>query len=48
MDELKKMIEVKNCIMMAEVGNTTYTQLEEMMQLCCKFNIDIWGCVVIE
>ena len=48
LDELKKIIEVRNCIMVAEVGNTTYTQLEEMMQLCCKFNIDVWGCVVIE
>lgn len=47
-NELKKMMETKNCILMAEVGNTTYTQLEETIQLCRKFNIDIWGCVVVE
>ena len=45
--ELKKMIEVKNCIIVVEIGNTTYKQLEEMMQLCCKFSVDIWGCIVI-
>lgn len=48
LDELKKMIEAKNCIMVAEIGNTTYSQLEETIQLCQKFNIDVWGCVVIE
>lgn len=46
-EELKKLIDVKNCIMVTEIGNTTYSQVEEMIQLCHKFNIDIWGCVVV-
>lgn len=47
-EELKKMIEVGHCIMVVEVGSTSYRQLEEEMQLCRKFHVDVWGCVVVE
>lgn len=47
-EELKKMIETGHCILVVEVGSTSYKQLEEELQLCRKFHVDVWGCIVVE
>lgn len=46
--QLQKMVEVRNCIFVAEVGKTTYSQLEEQIQLCQRLEVSFWGCMVIE
>lgn len=45
---LKQMIAIGACILIVEAGRTTYRQIEEQVQLCRKFHVDLLGCVVIE
>lgn len=47
MELLKQMIDVGNCILVAEVGKNTYTQIEEQVQLCEKFGVSMWGSIVV-
>ena len=47
-DQLAEMVDTKNIVLLAETGKTTCTQIEEQIQLCNRFKIDIWGCIVIE
>ena len=47
-DQLAEMVDTKNIVLLAETGKTTCTQVEEQIQLCNRFKIDIWGCIVIE
>lgn len=46
--DVMKLAEVKNCILVVELGNTTYGELEEQIRWCEKFEIAVWGCVVVE
>lgn len=45
---LKRMIAIGACVLIVEAGRTTYRQIEEQVQLCRKFHVDLLGCVVIE
>lgn len=36
------------CLLFVETGETTYAQLEEQIQFCRNFEIEIQGCVVID
>lgn len=47
-EELKKMIACGNCVFIAEVGKTTYHQLEQQTRLCERFKTAVLGCVVVE
>lgn len=47
-EQLEKLARVKNIVLLAETGQTTCTQVEEQIQLCRRFQIDIWGCIVVE
>lgn len=47
-EQLEKLVRAKNIILLAETGQTTCTQVEEQIQLCRRFGIDIWGCIVVE
>lgn len=47
-DELKKMIEYGACVLIAEVGKTTYKQIEQQIHLCERFRITVLGCIVIQ
>ena len=47
-EELKKMIACGNCVFFAEVGKTTYRQLELQTRLCERFKTAVLGCVVVE
>lgn len=47
-EELKKMIACGSCIFIAEVGKTTYRQLEQQTRLCERFKTAVLGCVVVE
>ena len=47
-EELKKMIACGNCVFIAEVGKTTYRQLELQTRLCERFKTAVHGCVVVE
>ncbi|MCI8951069.1 MAG: hypothetical protein HFG49_13700 [Lachnospiraceae bacterium] len=46
-EQLKKMIESKGCLLLAQVGKTTYSQLEQQIQLCQRFQVKLLGCIVI-
>ena len=46
--DVTKLAEVKNCILVVELGNTTYGELEEQIRWCEKFEIAMLGCVVVE
>ena len=47
-EELKKMIACGNCVFIAEVGKTTYRQLELQTRVCERFQTAVVGCVVVE
>lgn len=47
-EELKKMIACGSCVFVAEVGKTTYRQLEQQTRLCERFQTAVLGCVVVE
>jgi len=47
-EELRNMISTKYCIVIVQVGKTTYSQINEQIALCEKFGIKILGYVVAE
>lgn len=47
-DQMRNLIDAGHCILFAETGKSTYSQIEEQLQMCRKFDISVWGCVVIE
>ena len=47
-EQMKSLIDVGHCILFVEAGKSTYYQIEEQLQMCRKFDISVWGCVVIE
>ena len=47
-DQLQNIVENGNMILVAEAGTTNYTQVEEQLQFCERFNVSVWGCIVIE
>ncbi len=47
-EELKRMIACGSCVFVAEVGKTTYRQLEQQIHLCERFQTAVLGCVVVE
>lgn len=47
-EELKNMVSGRTAILIAQTGKTTYTQLEQHMELCRRFSVEILGCLVIE
>jgi hypothetical protein len=46
-EELRQLVEIKNCILFIQISKTTYPQLEEQINLCKKFGVAILGCVVV-
>lgn len=46
--ELKRMMESGLCVLIVQVGKTTYHQLEQMTQLCERFHVSVLGCIMIE
>lgn len=46
--ELKNMIACKGCILVAQAGKATYSQLEQQLALCARFKVTVLGCVVIQ
>ncbi len=46
--QMQDMLDAKNSILIVETGKTTYSQVEEQIQVCHKFEISIWGCIVID
>lgn len=47
-EELKTMAACEGCLILAEAGKTTYSQLEQQMKLCERLKTEILGCIVIE
>lgn len=47
-EELKELLQIGHCVLVLRAGDTTFTQLEEELQMCQKFKIDVWGCMIIE
>ncbi len=47
-EQLRRLTDIGNHVLIVEAGRTTYTQLEEQIQFCQSLDITIWGCVVIE
>lgn len=47
-EELKTMTACEGCLILAEAGKTTYSQLEQQMKLCERLKTEILGCIVIE
>jgi len=47
-EELRNMISAKHCIVIVQVGKTTYSQINDQIELCEKFGIKILGYVVAE
>lgn len=47
-DQLQDIVKNGNIILVAEAGTTNYTQVEEQLQFCERFNVSVWGCIVIE
>ena len=47
-ETLKHLIAAGNCILFAEVGKTTYTEIKAYLEICKKFNVSVLGCVVVE
>ncbi len=47
-EQLERMSEIRNHVLLVEAGRTTYTQLEEQIQFCKSLDITIWGCIVVE
>lgn len=45
--KLREMINTGNCVLIAELGKTKYAQIEEQIQLAQKFQISIWGCILV-
>lgn len=48
MEELKELLQIGHCVLVLRAGDTTFTRLEEELQMCQKFKIDVWGCMIIE
>ncbi len=46
--ELKNMVSSRHAILVAQAGKTTYRQLEQHMELCRRFSVEILGCLVIQ
>lgn len=46
--ELEKMIEKQYVVMVVKADENTYPQLSRQMGVCKKFEIPVWGCIVIE
>lgn len=47
-EELKKLLQIGHCVLVLKAGDTTFTRLEKELQMCQKFKIDVWGCMIIE
>lgn len=47
-EDLKTLISHKGCLLVAEVGKTTYPQIEQQMKLCTRVQGELLGCIVIE
>lgn len=47
-EEFKNMVSSGYTILIAEAGKTTYTQLEQHIELCKRFSVEVLGCIVIE
>lgn len=45
--KFREMINTGNCVLIAELGRTKYVQIEEQIQLAKKFEITIWGCILV-
>jgi len=46
--DLKNLVSSRYTILIAEAGKTTYTQLQQHIELCKRFSVEILGCIVIE
>ncbi len=46
-EEAKEAIDAKNAVLIVKIGDTRYEQIENQLNLCKKFGISVWGCVVI-
>ena len=47
-EQLQKIINAKNMILLIEAGNTMYAQIENELQFCKRFSVNVWGCIIIE
>lgn len=47
-EALEQMICQKSCILFLQAGKNTYPQLEQQINLCRAFNINLLGCIVIQ
>lgn len=47
-EELKELLQIGHCVLVLRAGDTTFSRLEEELQMCQKFKIDVWGCMIIE
>lgn len=45
--ELQDMIAAGACVLVVQVGKTTYTQIEKQIEVCRTFHVDILGCIVV-
>ena len=45
--KLRQMVAVGHCLLVVKVGKTSYSQVEEQVQLAQKFSISIWGCILV-
>lgn len=47
-EDLKRLVDSKYCILLIETGKTTYSQIEQQIDLCKKFHVMILGCIIVE
>lgn len=47
-NELQTMLNCKNIVLYLHIGTTTYTELEQMIQICNTCHINVLGCIAIE
>lgn len=47
-EDLKRLVESKYCILLVQIGKTTFSEIEQHINLCEKFHVKILGCMVVD
>ena len=42
------MMESGFCILIIETGNASYKDVEQQIQICTRFKVEILGCILVE
>jgi len=47
-ESLRQMMESGFCILIIETGNASYKDVEQQIQICTRFKVEILGCILVE